>query len=128
MTPLPASPSDWWWRAGAASGCAAVLLGAFGAHALRGRVAPELLKTWESGAQYHLVHSVALVVAGATGADAAGALFATGTALFSGSLYALVLTGRRGLGAITPFGGLALAAGWLALLWAAPRGAGGKQE
>lgn len=108
------------WRIGAASGAAAVLLGAFGAHALRARVAVELIKTWETAAQYHLVHSVALLAAGAAGAPVAGALFASGTLLFSGSLYALVLTGQRKLGAVTPIGGLLLTAGWLALLAAAP--------
>ena len=108
------------WRVGALSGAAAVLLGAFGAHALRARVTAELLKTWETAAAYHLVHSVALLAAGAAGAPLAGALFTSGTMLFSGSLYALVLTGQRRFGAVTPVGGLLLTAGWVALLAAAP--------
>lgn len=103
------------WKLGAASGAAAVALGAFGAHGLKSRVPPELIVTWNTAAHYHLVHSLALLAAGASGSTLSGRLFAAGTLLFSGSLYALVLTGRRGLGAITPVGGLLLIAGWGAL-------------
>lgn len=109
-----------WWRVGAASGASAVLLGAFGAHALRGRVTPELLAVWTTASSYHLAHALALVASASAGAGTASALFASGTLLFSGSLYAMVLTGRRGLGAITPLGGLALVAGWCALGLGAP--------
>lgn len=107
--------ADAYWKLGAASGAVAVALGAFGAHGLKARVAPELITTWNTAAHYHLVHSLAILAAGASGSTMAGRCFTAGTILFSGSLYALVLTGRRGLGAITPIGGLGLIAGWAAL-------------
>jgi uncharacterized membrane protein YgdD (TMEM256/DUF423 family) len=107
---------------GAISAFLAVAAGAFGAHALRGRLSPEMLSIFETGARYQMSHALALFVAawaraarpGRT-AWAAGWLFVCGTVLFSGSLYALSLTGRRVLGAITPFGGMALLTGWLCL-------------
>ncbi|MBI4271283.1 MAG: DUF423 domain-containing protein [Candidatus Rokubacteria bacterium] len=111
---------------GAVSAALAVALGAFGAHGLRGRVPPELLQTFETGARYHMYHALGLLAAawaaarwpgGAT--TAAGWLFVAGTVLFAGSLYLLVLTGQRWLGAVTPLGGAAFIAGWLALAWAA---------
>ncbi|OGK99866.1 MAG: hypothetical protein A3E31_04675 [Candidatus Rokubacteria bacterium RIFCSPHIGHO2_12_FULL_73_22] len=111
---------------GAVSAALAVALGAFAAHGLRGRVAPELLQTFETGARYHMYHALGLLAAawaatrwpgGAT--TAAGWLFVAGTVLFAGSLYLLVLTGQRWLGAVTPLGGAAFVAGWLALAWAA---------
>jgi uncharacterized membrane protein YgdD (TMEM256/DUF423 family) len=112
--------------AGAVSGALAVAAGAFGAHALRARLPPDLLAVFQTGAQYQLVHALALLAAGwvaarAPGgaATAAGLLFLVGSVLFSGSLYALALSGVRALGAITPVGGLAFIAGWLALAWAA---------
>ena len=112
--------------AGAVSGALAVAAGAFGAHALRARLPPDLLAVYQTGAQYQLVHALALLAAGwvaarAPGgaATAAGLLFLVGSVLFSGSLYALALSGVRALGAITPVGGLAFIAGWLALAWAA---------
>ncbi len=108
-------------RAGAISGALAVALGAFGAHGLRARVAPELLATWATASNYHLAHALATVAAGCCGADTAGALLLGGSALFSGSLYALVLTGNKKLGAVTPIGGLVLIAGWGALAWAGGR-------
>ena len=108
-----------------------VALGAFGAHALRDRLTPELLTVYQTGVQYHLYHALALLAAAyaaarwpGAAAVAAGWLFAAGIVLFSGSLYALALTGVRWLGAITPLGGLAFLAGWLALAWAAWRAAG----
>ena len=105
-----------WWTAGCLSGAAAVAFGAFGAHALGGTVEPKLLKTWETAAHYHLVHSVAVLVARNSNRGYAAGLFSAGIVLFSGSLYALVLTGQRKLGAITPIGGLCMIAGWLALI------------
>ena len=114
---------------GAASGALAVAFGAFGAHALAEAVTPERLETWRTGATYHLAHALAAVVAGlAAGgghgraARAAGRLFLGGTLLFSGSLYALVLTDVSALGLVTPLGGAAFIAGWLALAWSAWRG------
>ena len=114
---------------GALSAGLAVALGAFAAHGLRGRLSPEALATFETGARYHMYHALALLAVawasarwpgGAT--SAAGWLFVAGTVLFSGSLYLLALTGQRWLGAITPLGGLAFIAGWAALAWAALRG------
>lgn len=111
------------------SGAIAVGTGAFGAHGLKARVAPDLLAVWQTGASYHLSHALALAGAAwatqrfpGTASTLAGWLFVAGTVLFSGSLYALVLTGVRALGAVTPFGGVAFIAGWLALGWAALRG------
>jgi uncharacterized membrane protein YgdD (TMEM256/DUF423 family) len=118
-----------WVAVGAVSGLVAVAAGAFGAHALKARLSPDLLAVFETGARYQMVHALALVAAGwAAGrfpgpAPAwAGALFLAGTLLFSGSLYLLALTGTRWLGAITPLGGVAFLAGWAALAWAALRG------
>ncbi len=107
------------WLLGGLSGALAVMLGAFGAHALRGSVEPALLETWRTAAHYHLLHSVVLIAIGAhpRGTGWATGLIATGIALFSGSLYLLVLTGQRWLGAVTPLGGVCLIAGWLTLAW-----------
>ncbi len=114
---------------GALSGFVSVAAGAFGAHALTARLPADLLAVFDTGARYQLVHAVAIIAAAwATsrwpggGAGLAGWLFVAGTVLFSGSLYALALTGVRALGAITPIGGVAFLAGWLALAWAALRG------
>jgi uncharacterized membrane protein YgdD (TMEM256/DUF423 family) len=114
--------SQGWLSTGALLGAAAVGLGAFGAHGLRTRVPADLLTVFETAARYHLVHALAIVaVAWASDrfpgacATAAGWLFLGGVLLFSGSLYAMVLTGARVLGAITPLGGLLLIAGWIAL-------------
>jgi uncharacterized membrane protein YgdD (TMEM256/DUF423 family) len=111
---------------GCALGFTGVALGAFGAHALKARLSPELLATFETAVRYQLIHALALLaVAWAVTrwpgrpARASGWLFVAGTLLFSGSLYAITLTGVRGLGVVTPVGGVALLAGWLCLL-AAP--------
>jgi len=109
--------------AGSALGFVGVAAGAFGAHALKGRVEPALLEAFETGARYNLVHAAALVAAAsaATGPLSrwAGLLFVGGTAVFSGSLYALALTGVRGWGALTPLGGTMLLGAWLCLALAA---------
>lgn len=101
-----------------------VAAGAFGAHALRGRLAPELLGVFETGVRYHLIHALGLLaVAWATtrwpgaATSTAGWLFLAGILLFSGSLYGLSLSGLRSLGAITPIGGVAWIVGWLVLGW-----------
>jgi uncharacterized membrane protein YgdD (TMEM256/DUF423 family) len=114
---------------GSLSAAAAVALGAFAAHGLRSRVAPELLGTFEVGTRYHFYHALGLFAVSwvATrwpggAATLAGWLFVAGTLVFSGSLYLLVLTGQRWLGAVTPLGGAAFIAGWLALAWSALRG------
>jgi uncharacterized membrane protein YgdD (TMEM256/DUF423 family) len=111
---------------GALSACIAVAAGAFGAHALKSRLDPDLLVTFEVGARYHMYHALGLLAAAwacskwpSTACSAAGWLFVAGTVLFSGSLYALSLSGVRSLGAITPLGGVAFLAGWAALAWAA---------
>ena len=107
----------------------AVGLGAFGAHALSGTLGPEDLVTFETGVRYQMYHALALLaVAWAVGRweavhlDRAGWLFLFWILVFSGSLYILVLTGQRWLGAVTPLGGLAFIAGWLLLASAVIRG------
>lgn len=111
---------------GAASGFVAVAAGAFGAHALRARLGPDLLAVFETGARYQMYHALALLAVSWAAArwpgglaQWAGWLFVAGTVLFSGSLYALALSGARWLGAITPLGGVAFLAGWICLALAA---------
>ncbi len=110
---------------GALSGCLAVAAGAFGAHALRARLAPDMLDVFQTGVTYEMYHALALVgvgillarfsAEGSVWLSAAGWLFIAGSILFSGSLYVLALTGTLWLGAITPLGGVAFLLGWLAL-------------
>jgi uncharacterized membrane protein YgdD (TMEM256/DUF423 family) len=116
---------------GSAMGFLAVALGAFGAHGLKRKLAPladgaDRLAWWETAAHYHLTHALALGLvaflvarAPSTAATASGWLFLVGMLVFSGSLYAMTLTGVRVLGAITPIGGLCLLAGWASLGFAA---------
>lgn len=114
---------------GAINAMLCVLLGAFGAHALKARLAPELLTTWQTAVQYHFFHALGLLVIGlwlrhtphAKGIVWSGWLMLVGVLLFSGSLYALCLTGVRGLGAITPLGGVAFIAAWGLAAWVAWR-------
>lgn len=107
-----------WMRIAGILGFLAVALGAFGAHALKARLTPEMLAVWQTGVLYHLMHALALLALAlwsrATGADILqGALcFSAGIVLFSGSLYALALTGIGKFGAVTPLGGVAFLAGW----------------
>jgi uncharacterized membrane protein YgdD (TMEM256/DUF423 family) len=104
-------------------------MGAFSAHLLRDRLAPDMLEVVRLGAQYELLHGIAIVaVAGAMShfhrarLRAACWLFIAGIVLFSGSLYALALTGNRAFGMVTPLGGLAFIAGWvMVMLGARPR-------
>jgi uncharacterized membrane protein YgdD (TMEM256/DUF423 family) len=117
-----------WFATGAALCGLGVLLGAFGAHALAGRITPEMLSVFETGVRYHLVHGLALLgVAWAASRwpsgliNAAGWLFVLGVIVFSGSLYVLSITGVRWLGAITPIGGLCFTVGWLLLAVGAMR-------
>ena len=115
---------------GALLAFAAVALGAFGAHALKARLAPDMAAVWQTAVQYHGWHALALVAAGlvllqrpeAGAVAAAGWLFVAGVVLFSGSLYALALTGTRAFGAVTPLGGVAFLAGWAAFAWGAWKG------
>lgn len=107
----------------ALSGAIGVALGAFGAHALRQRLSAERQATFETGVRYQLIHALALLFSGyAAGMypqnvwlQASGWAFILGSLLFSGSLYLLVFTDRRGWGAVAPFGGLAFIVGWLCL-------------
>ena len=107
---------------GAVNGFLVVFLGAFGAHALKTRLTPELQATFEVGVRYHAYHALALLGVGLwmrqspPGSAAVGWLFLSGIVLFSGSLYVLALTGQKWLGMVTPLGGLAFLAGWA--LWA----------
>ena len=116
---------------GAVSAFIAVAAGAFGAHALRGAVSPDRLEVWETAARYQMYHALGLLLVGyltMTGQKVAGSarltgwLFVVGTLLFSGSLYALTVTGVTLLGAITPLGGVAFLAGWGLLAWGVWRG------
>ncbi len=109
-------------------GVIGVAAGTFGAHGLAGGVTPEMLDTFETGVRYQLFHAVALIaVAVAAGSAprrllrAAGLAMAVGALVFSCSLYALVVTGQRWLGMITPLGGAGLLAGWALLAVAALR-------
>ncbi|MEP7157436.1 MAG: DUF423 domain-containing protein [Betaproteobacteria bacterium] len=105
-----------------------VALGAFGAHALKTRIEPELLSAYQTGVQYHLVHALGVILVGvlvqvlppATRGSkalvASGWTMMIGLILFSGSLYLLALSGVRSLGIVTPFGGMALLTAWLMLV------------
>jgi uncharacterized membrane protein YgdD (TMEM256/DUF423 family) len=112
---------------GAVNAFLAVGAGAFGAHALRERLEPRLLEVFETGARYQLTHALGLIgVAWLCSRDAplaplAGVLMLAGIVLFSGSLYALALSGVRTLGVITPLGGLCFLAAWAVAAYAALR-------
>lgn len=117
--------------AGSISAFIAVAAGAFGAHALRARLAPDLLAVFETATRYQMYHALALFVVAVAATRlpppgvpvrSAGWLFIAGTLLFSGSLYALALTGMRWLGAVTPLGGLCFLGGWAALAYAVVTG------
>ena len=108
---------------------AAVALGAFGAHALKARLAPDLMAVYQTAVQYHFLHALGLLAVAIlmlqkpeSGALAAAAwLLVAGLVIFCGSLYVLALTGTRGWGAVAPVGGTAFLAAWAALAWAAWR-------
>ncbi|MEB3278123.1 MAG: DUF423 domain-containing protein [Lyngbya sp.] len=98
-----------------------VMAGAFGAHALSGKVSERAIEIFETGARYQMYHALALLLLGVLLRNSqspqpliiiAGTAFMVGVAIFSGSLYALSLTGIKWLGAITPLGGVAFIAGW----------------
>ena len=116
------------FRIGAVSALVAVAAGAFGAHALRARLGPAELQTWETAARYQMYHALALLAAAWAATQWPGALprwtgrlFLTGTVIFSGSLYLLALTRVRWLGALTPIGGACFLAGWACLIAATLR-------
>ncbi|AEI43813.1 DUF423 domain-containing protein [Paenibacillus mucilaginosus] len=101
-----------------------VALGAFGAHGLKNKLTEDAMKVYQTGVQYHMAHALGLLLIGVLSGQlpeasllgTAGWLLFAGIVLFSGSLYALSLTGIRKLGAITPLGGLAFLAGWILVL------------
>ena len=108
---------------------AAVGLGAFGAHARRARLAPDLMAVYQTAVQYHFWHALGLLAVAillmqkpeSAALAAAAWLLVVGLVFFCGSLYALAFTGVRGLGAVTPVGGAAFLMAWAALAWAAWR-------
>lgn len=94
----------------------AVAAGAFGSHALSGKISAQDLETWRTASQYLLIHAVALVAIGLCGRDALkipALLLLTGSIVFSLSLFVLVISDVRGLGAVTPIGGVLMICGWL---------------
>ncbi|MGH6872550.1 MAG: DUF423 domain-containing protein [Rhizomicrobium sp.] len=118
-----------WLLIAAINGFIAVAAGAFGAHGLQGRLDAHAMGVFETGARYQMYHALAIGLAAlaarnagaAAAANVASAFFLAGIVLFSGSLYLLALTGTRTLGLVTPFGGLSLLVGWMALAWAATK-------
>ena len=115
-----------WVAIGAISAALSVACGAFGAHALRSHLTPENLAVFETAARYQMYHALALIAVGllsvkvdSVAVRVAGIAFTSGSVLFSGSLYALVLSNIRALGMITPIGGLGFIVGWCALAVAA---------
>lgn len=116
---------------GSLLGALGVAAGALAAHTLKDRLPADRFNLFEVGAHYHLIHALAVLAAAwvahrwpGPASSAAGWLFIIGIVFFSGSLYALGLSGLRALGAITPFGGVAFIAGWLMLGWAVWQGRG----
>jgi uncharacterized membrane protein YgdD (TMEM256/DUF423 family) len=113
--------------AGGLAALAAVVLGAFGAHALKSRLSAEMLAVWHTGVEYHVYHALGLLAVGLAATQLpesallkwSGWLMLAGIVLFSGSLYALALSGERWLGAITPIGGLGFLAAWVLFVAAA---------
>jgi len=120
-----------WIAVAGVLGTLSVVAGAFGAHGLRESVSPERLSAWQTAAHYALAHSAAILAlalyGAATGRSVAlpAGLMSAGVALFSGSIFGLVLFELRVLGPVTPLGGLLLIAGWASLVWWARPGASG---
>ena len=113
-----------WLSVGAIYGFLGVAFGAFGAHALKDKLAPEMLAVWKTAVEYQFWHALALVLVGVLLKSSpsmplyySGWAFALGVLFFSGSLYALALSGVKILGAVTPLGGVMLMVGWGFLLW-----------
>ena len=120
-----------WTVVGAVFMALAVGLGAFGAHALKDRLDEYSQGVYEKAVFYHFIHGIGILlvsvlartgVLSASGADRVGWLLAFGIVLFSGSLYALAISGVRILGAVTPFGGVAFILAWVVLGYEATRG------
>jgi len=114
---------------GSINAALAVILGAFGAHALKARISPEMLSVYHTASQYHFYHALGMLLIGALASQVrtsgalqlSGFLMLAGIVLFSGSLYILAVTGVTWLGAVTPLGGVAFIAAWVVLAYAALR-------
>ena len=126
---MNAGMTRFWFIAGSIAAGAGVVLGAFGAHALKAMVGTDLLAVFETAVRYQMYHALGLLaVAWASTrwspkwTSASGWLLLVGILVFSGSLYLMVLTGARWLGVVTPIGGVCLIAGWFALAFAAFNG------
>lgn len=113
--------SQRWFALGALFAGLSVAAGAFGAHGLKDQLSPDRLAIFEVGARYQMYHALALLAVAILPAsrprDIAGWAFTLGIVVFSGSLYALTLSGLKWLGAITPVGGVAFLVGWGLLAW-----------
>ncbi|MCH7720737.1 MAG: DUF423 domain-containing protein [Planctomycetes bacterium] len=125
----------YWLALGASNGLLSVAAGAFGAHALKGRLSEEMLAVFETAARYQMYHALALLAVGWLASHApsgrihvAGWAFLCGVVLFCGSLYALSLSGVRAFGVVTPLGGIAFLIGWGVLAWSALRPDWGAQH
>lgn len=122
--------TTFWIRSGALLAALAIITGAFGAHGLQGRLDAAMMSVYEKAVQYHAYHALGLFAVAfvreyrpeARRVIWAGRLMLIGIAFFSGSLYALSLTGVTWLGALTPIGGLAFVAAWLTLFFAVAKG------
>ena len=120
-----------WFALGCFLAGTGVLAGALGAHQLKRALDDEMLGAWNTAVHYQIIHALGLLAVayarerfGAKPGDRAGWCFALGALLFSGSLYALALSGIRPLGFVTPFGGVLFLAGWGLLGWGVLRGSG----
>jgi uncharacterized membrane protein YgdD (TMEM256/DUF423 family) len=128
---LRALMARWFTVLGALSAFIAVAGGAFGAHALKARLTPELLAIFEAAARYQMFHALALLAVAwactrwpGRATLVSGWCFVAGTLIFCGSLYTLALTGMRTFGAVTPLGGVLFLVGWMLLAWAVWRSPG----
>lgn len=117
----------WFVLLGSINMALAIAIGAFGAHGLANKVTEKMLANWNTGAHYHVIHALALIAIGLIMSKAgntsllttAGWLLFAGIILFSGSLYVMVLTNVKALGAITPIGGVSFIVGWVLVAIAA---------
>lgn len=117
--------------AGALLGATAVMLGAFGAHALQGMLTPQAAGWWDTAVQYQLAHALALLLVAALPVRRPGVVawcMGAGAVIFSGTLYAMALGAPRWLGAVTPVGGMLMILGWLLLGWGALSGKAAQQR
>lgn len=116
---------------GSINAALAVILGAFGAHALKARISPQMLEVYHTASQYHFYHALGMLLIGVLAMQLrsggalqlSGYLMLAGIVLFSGSLYLLAVTGVTWLGAVTPLGGVAFIAAWVVLAFAVLRAA-----